>query len=1459
MKLTTINLQGNIFTSEILEKIRNTDIRYQSPEDFNLKPNETVREEISNAWSLLHTHWQIFKQKREGLMPSESGTSETRRYWMLPFLSLLGYEINTATAEIINEKSYAISHRAINKDGFPIHIIGCEQSLDKRATHGVRLSPHALMQEYLNNTDHVYGFITNGTHLRVLRDATQLTKLSYLEFNLEQMMEEGHFPEFAILFRLLHATRIPNTKEENPESILEFYHDEALASGSRIRERLSDAFYHSMINLGTGFLQEPKNEELRERIVNGDLKAKEYYSYILRLVYRLLFLIVIEERGLIYKSDLSSEEMRIKSIYEKYYSINRLVRLAVKKHFIDLKKYDLWQSILTTFLLFENDFYGKKLNINPLGFGLFSSNAISLLRDLNLKNEVVIQVISEFSYFENEQRQKVQVNYADLNVEELGSVYEGLLSLEPAFYNKGNTHISFGFKDGMSRKESASYYTHHDLVKELMKSTLIPLIEERIGECGEDKEKMRQAILDIKVCDPSVGSGHMLLEAARLLAYHYVRVDTAMEPTPEEYRKAIRLVLQNCVYGVDMNKEAVELCKLALWLEGHNSGAPLSFLDHKIKEGNSLIGIHNPDFIAKGIPDNAYNGTTKEEKAVANSLKVRNRNFSKMKQFALDFTEKNHSYFSKLQIEYDSLQKQKQDSIEAVYAFKKKYESLRNNPETYNRWILYNLWCAPFFAEYTEEHQDKIPTSITLNDFQNNPAAVDGRIIGYANALAMENQFFHWHLEFPEVFSKGGFDVMIGNPPWERIKLQEKEFFLNRDEEILNAANAAKRKKLIAALEEKNPELYAEYEKAIKFSNDFSLFIRESNFFSLTAVGDINLYAIFAEHFYNSIRKEGRSGIVCPTGIATDNNTKDFFAEVVLKNRLISFYDFENKNQLFPIHRSFKFCLMTLGDRPKNDKIKFAFFLHQTEDIQDKNRVFELSTEDFVNINPNTKTAPVFRTQKDADLTAKVYSRLPIIHNEGLKQNLWDLNFTRQFDMTNDSNLFHLERGNNKFIPLYESKFIWFYNHRNSTFEGSNKRTSTTNVSLAHSKNPNYKIQPWYWIDRKKVEETTKEKYYLGFRNIARNTDARTAIFSLVPFSGVGNSMPLISIKRIEEKLLFLSQVSTLIFDYFVRQKLGGTNLNFNYVRQFPSLSPKTFTARDKAFILPRVAELAYPSWDIKNAFDDLWQEADDELKDLIRKQHRENGLASGGENIWNIPDWAEEYPWIEWEKEKGIPLPPFRWNEDRRIQLKAELDAYYGLLFGLEREEVAYILNPQAVMGKDFPGETFRVLKEKEIKQYGEFKTERLVLEAYDKLRPHWDMVGHLAKLKKLWEFHQEDLSEKKEPKPKKKKTQKTKQPIKQATQVREEASYYATSLFEEPNLFNQTQVVEKECKVVVQLPTKKRIPYHITKSAQGGKFTGEFKQILPSSALAELLIGKRVGDKVEFGKNVFEVVEIK
>jgi len=464
MIYSAITIQGNILSSEILEKIRIEDIKYQTSADFKLERHISLRDEIGIAWAAARAHWLAFSMRRNRLKESDTGASETRQSWMIPFFRELGYELEKSPSETINGKSYAISHRGVNRDGFPVHIVGIHQSLDQRAeSGGTRLSPHALVQEYINNCQHLYGMVANGRFLRLMRDATRLSRLSYLEFNLEQIMDEELFSEFALLFRTLHVSRMPARMDSGEESFIEYYHQEGLSSGSRIREKLSRAVEQSLILLGNGLLRQPANQEARYLILDGALTAEAYYLYLLRLVYRLLFLLVIEERQLIYPLRRDAAETKKREIYYRYYGISRLAKLAGKQIYVDPRKSDLWQSLLTLFRLFENGHYGDKLDIRPLGSGLFAPDALGVIAAMELDNGVLLDALQLLVSFENERQQRTRVNYADLDVEEFGSVYEGLLEYD-AVFREIDGHPEFAFVKGGRRSSSGSHYTPEELV-----------------------------------------------------------------------------------------------------------------------------------------------------------------------------------------------------------------------------------------------------------------------------------------------------------------------------------------------------------------------------------------------------------------------------------------------------------------------------------------------------------------------------------------------------------------------------------------------------------------------------------------------------------------------------------------------------------------------------------------------------------------------------------------------------------------------------------------------------------------------------------------------------------------------------------------------------------------------------------------------------------------------------------
>ena len=543
---------------------------------------------------------------------------------------------------------------------------------------------------------------------------------------------------------------------------------------------------------------------------------------------------------------------------------------------------------------------------------------------------------------------------------------------------------------------------------------------------------------------------------------------------------------------------------------------------------------------------------------------------------------------------------------------------------------------------------------------------------------------------------------MLSNPPWERIKLQEEEFFASRDPEIAGAANKAARQKLLDALPQTNPPLHDAFMAAKHDAEAISKFVRASGRFPLTAVGDVNTYALFAELSRTLLAPAGRAGIIVPTGIATDDTTKAFFGDLVATGALARLIGYENEAFIFPdVHHAFKFCLLTMaGSAAPAERADLAFFCRHYEDADDSRRRFTLSGADFALINPNTRTCPIFRTRPDAELNREIYRNAPVLWNEKTDANPWGVSFLRMLDMSNDSGLFRTEPGEG-LLPLYEAKMVWQYDHRSGSFEGRSDRgfTNLDPVTVANSQDPMWQPKPFYWVPGHAVDVELGEwrrGWLLVYRRITNATNERTTIACITPRYGAVDGIPLLLSHRSSPfHCLLLANLNALCFDFAARQKVGGLHLDFHQLRQLPVLAPDKFESTDIAFVVPRVLELVYFAWDIKAFADDLWRDAtpnlegSGNLRGLIEQQWEANRAATGG-HPWDPPVWIEIAT-------DGCPLPPFKWDDDRRALLRAELDAYYARLYGLTRDELRYILDPKDVYGPDFPSETFRVLKEKE------------------------------------------------------------------------------------------------------------------------------------------------------------------
>jgi len=1202
----------------------------------------------------------------------------------------------SATNSLCNRREQSsaartISHRAgTTEESPPVQIEGFRTELDKRP-QARRLSPQALVQEYLNNSDpHLWGVVTNGCLLRLLRDTSRTSRPSYLEFDLQSILEGNRFNEFALFYRVCHRTRLPRTAEDATSCWLEKYFQLSIEQGGRVRDKLRDGVEEALKTLGTGFLRHPENSTLREHVKAGSLTPAEFHRQLLRLVYRLLFLMVAEERRMIVPE--GPEADRRQSLYDRYYSVGRLRTLAEKP--IESSTFgDLWIGLLQTFRLFE-DGDSNPLGVPPLNGDLFSAVAVKDLQGTNLLNDVLLAAMQRLSLFEDH-RVRQKVNYSALDVEELGSVYESLLDFQPAI-NEQPEGISFELRIGSDRKSTGSYYTRPELVRELIESALVPVMQDRLAAAkdsdpAKEKEKKQQAILSMCVCDPACGSGHFLLAAARRLGRELAKIKTGEdEPTPKEFHLAVRDVIAQCVYGVDVNPLAVDLCKLALWLEGHWTGKPLSFLDHRIKVGNSLIGVLNMDVLRQGVPDKAFDAVMGDDKKVASAFKKSNREQRKgQPSLPFDVAEHVHHYASE-SVDYAGIA---EDSPADVQRKKDAYEKSRQKPDWWHDWVAANLWTAAFFFPLTEYNDPVVPTHDKFMAYLRDKH-VDGQMQGAAIGLASLLRFFHWALEFPAVFEEGGFDVVIGNPPWERTAFEEKPFFALRAPEIAEQPTTAARADAIARLKEKNPKLFSEYTNAKRAADTENKFYSESTRYPYGASGRLNLFALFAEIAQQLIKPVGRVGVIVQTSIATDSPMQKFWNHMSDSRMVVSVLDFENRNRLFPdVHSNAKFCLLTLtGSAKPVQDTQFAFYLHNTADLLNKARVYRITPKELAVINPNTRQPPLCRTRVDLQLLTKIQEASSILYDESARQlyqaegwrAIMSATGSRHYKsqgelVTADKHNGYCYRDSQSiYLPLIESKMIHQFDHRYATFtalDGSPLAGVNPRVISGEEKNLFELGVPKFWAAKDFVEVMYESKdwtssWIVGYRDVTNSTNERTSIACVLPRVGLVQPLNGVTVRSARHAAYLVAALCSIPLDYVCRLKVPWTHLNVTIFSQLP---------------VPRLEEIP------------------EEIAQAIIEASLELTFTSS-----SLSAFADDLNY------RG---PCFAWDEKRREWVRAQLDAYFAHLYRLTRDELRYILDPKDVFGEDFPSETFRVLKEREQKEFGEYRSRRFVLEAFDKL----------------------------------------------------------------------------------------------------------------------------------------------
>ncbi len=1296
--LSSVTTEGGLLHPELLERIVRQDPKLPGLTAADYHYDVPLGEAASRAWTALQPIWRAFRFKLGRLTKNDFATVLTQDAWLLPLFRELGWGPLAVAGEAFRVEGAAlpISHAWGH---VPIHLVGARVSIDKRPAAGpgqggVRTSPHGLVQDLLNRSDaSLWGIVSNGLVVRLLRDHQSLSSAAYVEFDLERVFDGGLYGEFALLFALCHHSRF---EEAKPEACwLERWFKTGQEEGVRALDRLRTGVETAISELGAGFLKHPENLALREALKGGWLSKDDYFRELLRLVYRILFLFVAEDRDALLPSSVPAD---VRERYTRFYSTERLRALASRA--IGGAHADSWHQLrLVLGGLWEGE---PALGLPALGSRLFDPWELPHVGRSMVSNRHLFAALRALGEL-TEGKRTLRISYRNLGAQELGSVYEGLLELHPVLDVDAGT-FELSSAAGHERKTTGSYYTPASLVDCLLDTALDPVVD--AATSGKSQAEAETALLALRVVDPACGSGHFLVAAARRLAERLARIrHPDEEPSPHDRRSAMRDVVGRCLFGVDLNPMAVELCKVSLWIEALEPGRPLSFLDAHIQQGNALLGA-TPALIARGIPDEAFEPLEGDDRRVASAIKRQNRN--ERAEIAIDFSAPPPSTYVRLGEVARLVDAASDASLAAVREKESRYTELVGSRAFDSARFLADLWCAAFVwrKEATERGEvsairDLCPTEATYRRLVQEPGGASAELRAEVTRLRDQYGFFHWHLAFPHILRpkqlvdesdpcgwEGGFDVVLGNPPWEKVKLVEKEFFAERLPEIAQAPTAAARERLIKQIREADAgtALHAiarAYEAAAREAEGNSHLLRRSGRFPLCGKGDVNTYSVFAELDRALTGSTGRAGFIVPSGIATDDTTKEYFQAIVDGKHLVCLFDFQSGGELFGDigHARFKFCLLTLG---RSERATFAFGLRSVSHLKDAERVFELTPEDIALINPNTRTCPIFRTHRDAQITKGIYRRVPILFREARdgqpEANAWGVKLSTMFHMSNDSHLFRTRaelesegwtlkgnvfvKGQDQMLPLYEGRLGHQFNHRFAQ-EPNGETVSVTDSQLL---DPGFQVEPNNWVPTPDAVEMLGRRRglcrtgLLGYRRVARAGDERTVVACILPWGPASYGFIITSGPDAAGLLLLESLYNSFVYDFVARSKLSQPSFPQSTFEQLAALGPESFDGfwmfgeSAGGFIQRNNLELTYTAWDLE-----------------------------------------------PFAKDCGYAGPPFRWDPERRALLRAELDAAFFHLYGLPRDDVDYVM------------ETFPIVKRHDVEAHGYFRTKNLILARYD------------------------------------------------------------------------------------------------------------------------------------------------
>lgn len=1216
-----------------------------------------------------------------------------------------------------------------------------DRPLDRRSGRGgEETAPSTQMLRYLRRVEDLttgklrWGVLTNGGHWRLYYQGARSVAEQFFDLDLAMALgiaghEGGLFTPteaerrhwlrvFLLIFRresFLGTASDPRT-----------FHQRALDEGRFYEERVAANL--SNLVFGGVFPQ------LARAIASAapDAALQDVREAALILLYRLLFILYAEDRDLLPVADSRYSEYglraKVRADVGKRKDRNDTFSTTAARYWSTLD--DLCRAI---------DEGDSSIGLPPYNGGLFDRTRTPLLTRVRLSDAIMADVIDALS-FEVTPEGRRYINYRDLSVQQLGSIYERLLEHEVIREGDGVAIRPNIF----ARKGSGSYYTPDDLVNLIIRETISPFVTERLGRFRVASEEQAarttpegqrlgilkradpaEKLLDLKICDPAMGSGHFLVALVDYLADqvitamadaeaavqwgHYVsplsdRIEMirntilgnaeergwTVDPAQLDDRHIIRrMVLKRCIYGVDKNLMAVELAKVSLWLHTFTVGAPLSFLDHHLRCGDSLFGLWVKTGIDKAATFRAslflHEPMTRALRA-ASSMQI----IEGLTDAEIAEAHRSADVFAEV--------KDMTAPLDAVLSLLHALDWLELNTRA-NRDLLESFLLG-VFGDPVQIAMGRIAPQ--TEGLKSEATRADAQrfkpMLTQACELINEQHFLNWQVAFPGVWGdweaaslSGGFDAIIGNPPWDRMKLQQVEWFAARRREIALAQRASDRKRMIDALETANDPLAVDYAKAEARAEAAVRIARQSGEYPLLSGGDVNIYSLFVERALTIVKPDGIVGLLTPIGIGADKTSAKFFSKIAEEGRIKAFIAFENRRGwLFTdVHHEDQPTALVIGGT-KSLFRDFAFGV----------KLHSIPTEEYIafhrmtsrvcrTINPNTGTVPIFRTQRDADITGAIYGRLPILinHSDGAER-CWPVRYATMFHMTSASGDFRNEQelaekesaypigtrrwesASGVWQPLFEGKMISIYNHRYASVGTNPNNISAQGISIhsteAQLSDPSFVNMPRYWVLDSKI--TYKSPYALGFNDICNTNNSRSLISALVPRAGYGNKLPVLvpdDHMDLKALALLMANLNSTVCDYVARQKIQSRNLNKYILEQLPVVPPKhvndtKFGRRNaKEIIYEAVLELTYTAHD--------------------------------------MAPFARDMGYVDIQ---GKVKPPFRWDEDRRLTLRAKLDAVYFHLYGVtNRDDVRYIYS------------TFPIVEREETAAHGRYLSQDLCL----------------------------------------------------------------------------------------------------------------------------------------------------